>query len=185
MNFTHMNTRTFVSLAAAGALLAVPATGLAAKPATKGKPAKASACKMKKVAYNVGGTFVSATIDDPLTTAVNEASVTLKVTSANSHVAKSGEIADQDATKEGVQVEGATITISATDAFTLKLNGYVAPDAPAAGDKVKVHGKIALTKKRCALAGTSTADRYGAVDVRKVTISNREPAPAPAPAPAA
>lgn len=42
------------------------------------------------------------------------------------------------------------------------------------GDKVKVSGKIVLTKKKCATAGMSTADRYGAVDVRKVTISDRD-----------
>ena len=35
---TMKHARTLASLVAAGALLAVPATGIAAKPATKGKP---------------------------------------------------------------------------------------------------------------------------------------------------
>jgi hypothetical protein len=39
---------------------------------------------------------------------------------------------------------------------------------------VKVSGRIARTKKRCAAEGTSTADRYAAPDVRRVTISDRD-----------
>ena len=62
----------------------------------------------------------------------------------------------------------------ADDAYTVKLNGYETPDTPSVGDKVQVVGKIALTKKRCAPAGTSTADRYAAPNVRKVTISDRD-----------
>ena len=169
MNFTGTHkTRTFASLAAAGALLATPAIGQAAKPATKGKPAAAASkskgcAKAHHVGYTIGGTLVSATLDNPLTTAVNEGSITLKVTSANKAARVSGNIADQDATKPGVQVDGAEVTLAvATDPYTLKLNGYEAPDTPSVGDKVHVVGKIALTKKRCAPAGTSLADRYGA-----------------------
>jgi hypothetical protein len=176
--------RTLASLVAAGALLAVPATGIAAKPATKGKPttSKSSKCKALSMPYQVSGTFVSGIADDAATPMVNESSVTLLVTSANLHARQSGEIADQNATKKGMQVKGATMTVTANpDAFTLKLNGYEAPDTPSVGDRVKVSGKVALTRKRCATAGTSTADRYGAVDVRKVTLSDRDPDPAPAP----
>ena len=165
--------RTLGSLVAAGALLAVPASGLAAKPATTAKPAKANACKVHAAPFNVSGTFVSGSADDPMTVA-NEGTVTFTITAANSHARKSGEIADQDLVKKGVQVKGATMTVPTTDAYVLKLNGYEAPDTVSVGDRVKVHGKIALTRKRCAPAGTSTADRYGAVDVRKVTISDRD-----------
>ena len=158
--------RTLASLVAAGALLAVPATGVAAKPAAKKAP-KANSCKAVSMPYNVSGTFVSAD--------VAAGTITMTVTGANLHARNSGEIADQNATKKGVQVKGATMTVdNSPDAFTLALNGYEAPDTPSAGDKVKVRGKVALTKKRCAAAGTSTADRYGAVDVKKVTLTDMD-----------
>lgn len=167
------------AVVAAGALLATPAAGFAAKggnSTTAKEKGKATSCaKASSRGYQVSGTFVSAIADDPATTDVNEASVTLKVTSANSHAAKSGEIADQNATRKGVQVKGATYTVAATDAFTLKLNGYEGADTPSVGDRVKVSGSIKLTKKRCAPAGTSTADRYAAPDVKKVTLSDRDP----------
>lgn len=176
------NARTIATLVAAGTLLAAPAAGLAAKGGNsetakaKGKgKAKVCSTKTHSVGYQVKGTFVSAVADDPATTGVNEATITLTVTSANSHAAKSGEMADQNASKKGVQVKGATMTVAATDAFELKLNGYEGTDTPSAGDRVKVSGRIKLTKKACAPAGTSTADRYAAPDVKKVTLTDRDP----------
>lgn len=176
------NTKTIAMLVAAGTLLAAPAAGVAAKGGNsaaakaKAKSNKAKNCTTKThtVGYQVSGMFVSAVADDPATPLVNEATITMTVKSANSHAAKSGEIADQNATKKGVQVKGATYTVAATDAFTLKLNGYEGADTPSAGDKVKVSGSIKLTKKACAPAGTSTADRYAAPDVKKVTLSDRD-----------
>jgi hypothetical protein len=50
----------------------------------------------------------------------------------------------------------------------------VAGTTPMEGDRVKVNGKVARTKKACATAGSSLADRYAAPDVRKVTISGRD-----------
>jgi hypothetical protein len=171
---TPKHTRTLASLVAAGALLAIPAVGQArnghAHPA---KPAKANACAAHNVPFNVSGTFVSATADNPMT-AENEGTVTLTVTNANRHARNSGEIADQNAARKGVQVRGATYTVATTDAYVLKLNGYEGTDTVSVGDKVNVRGKVALTKRHCAAAGTSVADRYGAVDVRKVTISDRD-----------
>ena len=168
------NTKSFGALVAAGALLAVPATGSAAeKDAAHGKgkgPSKRCA-KTAKVGFSVGGTLVSFTADDAAT-AADEATVTLRVTSANKHARVSGELADQDTRKAGVQVEGATYTIAAgADAFSVRLE---AGTTPTAGDKVKVNGKVAVTKKTCAAAGTSLADRYAAPDVRTVTISGRD-----------
>ena len=172
------NARMITALAAAGALLAAPAAGIAAKPENAGKgkgKGKAKSCaKAATVGYQVGGTLVSVTGDDPATEA-SEATVTLLVTSANAHARKSGELADQNATKKGLQVKDATYTVPAGDAFTLKLNGYEGADTPSVGDRVKVSGKIKLTKKRCAPGGTSTADRYGAPDVKKVTVTDRDP----------
>ena len=170
------NAKTITVLAAAGALLAAPAVGLAAK----GDHGSTHASKSKKcakvatVGYQVSGTLVSVVADNPATPA-SEATVTLMVTSANAHAKKSGEIADQNATKKGVQVKGATYTVAAGDAYVLKLNGYEGTDTPSVGDRVKVSGSIKLTKKACAPAGTSTADRYAAPDVKKVTISDRDP----------
>ena len=170
-------------MVAAGALLALPASGVAAKPAGAGKPAgkgkpagtAAKGCaKTHSVGYMVAGTLVSVTPDDPATPA-NEATVTITVTNANSHARKSGDIADQDAVKKGVQVKGATYTVAAGDAYKLRLNGYVAPDTPSVGDKVHVTGRVPLTRKRCAPDGTSVADRYGTVDVKRVTIGDRDP----------
>jgi len=170
----NKTTRTFATLAAAGSILAAPAIALGSPKADSpsksksksGKPqSKSKGCaKTSKVGFSVGGTLMSFTADDPLTPA-NESSVTLKVTSANHHARQSGDIT------------GDTYSVSAAtdDAFTTKLNGYESPDAPSVGDKVKVKGKIALTKKRCAPAGTSTADRYATkADVSRVTISDRD-----------
>ena len=171
------NAKTAAGLVAVGALLAAPAGGLAAKGGnSESAKSKAKNCTTKTVSvgYQVKGTFVSAVADNPATTAVNEATITLKVTGANSHAAKSGEIADQSATQKGVQVKGATITVAATDAFTLKLNGYEGTDTPSVGDMVKVSGKIKLTKKNCAPAGMSTADRYGTPDVKTVTMTDKD-----------
>jgi len=169
---TAKHARTLVSIVAAGALLVAPAASLAAKPTAK-KPAKANSCKAVKAPFIASGTFVSGTADDPAT-AGNEGTVTLKLTSANRHARASGEITDQNATKKGVQVKGANLTIATTDAYVLKIVGYSGTDTVSVGDRVNVSGKVALTKKRCAPAGTSTADRYGAVDVKKVTIHDRD-----------
>jgi len=168
------NSRTMVSLVAAGALLAAPAVGQATGNGQgKGKGKATSCAKAHKAPFNVGGTLVAVTLDNPATPA-SEATVTLLVTSANSHASNSGDIADMDAVKKGVQVKGATLTIAAGDAYTLKLDGYEGTDTPSIGDKVKVHGKIAVTRKHCAPATMSTADRYGAKDITKVTISDRD-----------
>jgi len=158
------------ALAVAAALVAAPATAIAAK----GGQGKAKSCaKTGTRGYQLAGTLVSMTADDP-GTLESEASVTLIVTSANRHARNSGELTDQDVDRKGVQVVGATYTVPAGDAYVLKL-GDDGAAIPSPGDRVKVKGRIALTKKRCALDGTSTADRYAAPDVTRVTVSDREP----------
>ena len=172
------HTRTLTALAVSGALLALPATGLAGGDKGKGKGhGSAKSCsKTKKVGFIVKGTLVSATADDPATTDTNEAAATITVTGANKHAKRSGELADQDATKDGVQVKGGTYTVTAADdSFKIKLNGYEGTDTPSAGDKVMVIGKIPYTKKRCAPEGTSVADRYGEPNIKKVVVSDRDP----------
>ena len=169
------HTRTLAAAVAAGAMLVVPAAALAAK-GDHGKSAthKAAACtKAHSVGYSLVGSFVSATADDPATPA-NEATVTMTILSGNSAARRSGDIADQNATKKGVQIRGAQFTVPATDAFVLKRHGYQAPDTPSVGDRVKINGRIALTSKKCAAAGASIADRLGAIDVTRVTLSDRD-----------
>jgi hypothetical protein len=160
-------------LFAAGLALALlaPATAVA-----KPDPNKPKGCKKPTVSkgFVVKGTLDSFTADDPGTGA-NEESVTLTVTKANGHAKRSGELADQDAIKPGVQVKGATFSADgATDpnGFKVKLVGYGTGEAPATGDKVTLVGKVSVTKAKCAPGGTSTADRYGDVNVRKVKIKD-------------
>jgi len=161
----------FLVASAALALLAAP-MGAEAKP----KPNKnAGGCKHPTVkkGFVVKGTLVSFTADNPATQA-DEESVTLTVTKANRHARVSGELADQDPAKPGVQVKGSTFSADGADpnGFKVKLVGYESGETPASGDKVKLVGKISVTKAKCAPAGTSTADRYGDVNVRKVKIKD-------------
>jgi hypothetical protein len=168
--------RTLAALATAGMLLAVPATGLAKMrhDTSKGKGKAARCANPHSVGFAVGGTLVSVTPDDPATPA-SEATVTLTLTGANRHARKSGDIVDQDPAKKGVQPKGFVFTVPAGDAYSLRLRGYEGTDTPSVGDKVRVRGRIAVTKPRCAAPGTSVADRYGAIDVRRVTIGDRDP----------
>jgi hypothetical protein len=152
--------RTITLAAAAGALAAVPAVSDAhhrqghQQPGTK-------RCVVKP-AFFVKGTITSFSAN----------SVTISVTGANKHARRSGDLADQDPNKAGVQVKGATYaaTSSAADTFTLKLTGYESGESPGVGDKVRILGKIELTRKRCAAAGTSLADRYGDVNIKRVRV---------------
>ena len=100
--------------------------------------------------------------------------MTITVTEANGHARKSGELADMDATQDGVQVAGGTYTVSG-DEFKLRLNEYDGVDTPSEGDPVMVIGRIPRTRAKCAPEGTSLADRYGAPNVRKVTITDADP----------
>jgi hypothetical protein len=158
------------AIVAAVALLALPAAAPAAKGGHgRGHSDKAhgksrGCAKVSTRGFQVTGTLVSA----------GEGTVTLTVTAANKHARESGELADQDAARKGVQVKGATYTVPAGDVFELRL-GDDGTLVPAAGDRVKVKGRIAVTKKRCAADGASTADRYASPDVTRVSISHPEP----------
>ncbi len=56
-----------------------------------------------------------------------------------------------------------------TDQFRLKLVGYDTGEAPDAGDRVKVVGKVERTRNA---KGSATKFSYGAVDVRKVVVTD-------------
>lgn len=163
------------ALALAAALVAVPANAIAAKGGQGKAQGKTKSCsKTGTRGFQVTGTLVSWVLDDPATTDVSEATVTLVVTAANRHARNSGELEDQNADRKGVQVVGATYAVPAGDAYVLKL-GDDGAAVPSEGDRVKVKGRVPFTKKRCAAEGTSTADRYDVPDVTRVTISDREP----------
>jgi len=133
---------------------------------------KSHGCKKpaKNVGFVVRGTLTTFTADVEGTPA-NEASVSITVTGANRHARNSGELQDMDPATPGTQVKGGPYTVTAsTDPFTVKLVDFGAGETPAAGDAVKIIGKIARTRARCAPDGTSLADRYGDVNIRKVVI---------------
>ena len=168
-------TSRIAALALAAALVAVPANAIAANGGQGKAQGKTKSCsKTGTRAFQVTGTLVSWVADGPATTDVSEATVTLVVTAANRHARNSGELEDQNADRKGVQVVGATYTVPAGDAYVLKL-GNDGAAVPSEGDRVKVKGRMALTKKRCAAEGTNTADRYDTPNVTRVTISDREP----------
>ena len=170
------------ALAGAIALVAFPATGVAKRGehgkrgahAEHAQGGKGKSCaKEHSRGFQIGGTLVSMTADD-VATPESEATVTLTVTSANKHARESGELADQDAERKGVQAKGATYTVPAGDAYVLKLSETYGAGTPVAGDRVKVKGRVQITKKRCAAEGTSTADRYDTPDVTRVSIKPAE-----------
>jgi hypothetical protein len=161
-----------IALLAAGALIALPTVAQANHnshaPADHGS--KSKRCAPKNKGFVVTGNLVSGTADDPATTDVNEASVTITVKNANRHARNSGELTDQNAEKKGVQVKGGTYTLdNDDDAYKVVFSGYEEGETkPNAGDKVRISGKIPVTRKRCAPEGTSTADRYGEPNIRRV-----------------
>ena len=157
------------ALVGAIALVAFPATGLAKKGehgkrkahthSEHAKGGKGKSCaKAHSVGFQIGGTLVSMTADDPATPD-SEATVTLTVTSANRHARVAGGL-----------TKGADYTVPAGDAFELRLSGDYADATPAAGDRVKVKGRVPVTKKRCAAEGAAAADRYGTPDVSRVSV---------------
>ena len=175
-------TRLLGTLVAAVSLLAFPVAADAGHGSSHGKAkgkgkSKGSAkrcAKTPKVGFTVAGTLVSI-VEDDATTPENEGTVTITVTNANSHARKSGELTDQDPNAEGTQVAGGTYTVPTSDAYTLEKVGYEGDDTMSPGDLVNISGKVERTKSKCAPSGTSTADRYGDVNVRKVTVTDNDP----------
>ena len=162
-------------LIAAGALLAIPAVGQAHHKAGHSKGGKGKSCAKKPTVnkgFVVKGTLVNYTADNPATTG-NETSVEITVTGANRHARVSGELKDTNSTKRGVQVAGGSYTVDSSgtpaDLFGVRLSGYET-GAPAKGDKVRIVGKIAVRRKKCADKDATLAERYGAVNIRRVKI---------------
>ena len=155
----------FGALVAACALVALPAGAGAHHRDGHTKGPSAKSCVIN-VAFVVKGTLVSYT-PDTAGTPGNEASVTLTLTKANRHARRSGELQDADPVRPGTQLTFAASTDA--NGFRVQLSGYEANEIPAEGDKVRVIGKIAYTKARCAPTASVEA-RYGEENVRKVKI---------------
>jgi len=159
-------------LVAAGALLAVPAVGQAHHKAGHTQGGQGKSCAKKPAVskgFVVKGTLVSYNAGTP---AAGDETVTLTVTKMNKHARRAG-LTDADAATAGTQY---TIA-GTTDPFTVQASGYdptaTPADVPSAGDKVRVIGKVAVTRKKCLT--TPTSNPYGAVNVRKVKIVDATP----------
>lgn len=103
--------------------------------------------------FVVRGTLVSFTGGD-------SPSVTLTVTKANRHARRSGISKGDEVTYSAATDE---------NGFKVRLSKYETGEAPKAGDKVRVVGKIEYTKKKCA-PDKSLEERYGDVNVKRVRI---------------
>lgn len=160
-------------LVAAGSLLAIPAVGQADKTGSqhnhgkaKGKgKSKGKSCAKKpsvKKGFVVKGTLVSAT----------PTSVTITVTGANRHARIGEGFTDQDLNTPGMQFGTQQYTTPAGDEFALRYSGT---GTPSAGDKVRIIGKVKVTRKKCA-PNASPADRYADdADIRRVKIIDVTP----------
>jgi hypothetical protein len=84
-----------------------------------------------------------------------QGSVEITVTRANRHARRSGVDAGDSFTAD-----------TSTDAFRLAISGGTTPDS---GDKVRIVGKVAVERKKCAPEKT-LAERYGDVNIRRVKI---------------
>lgn len=167
-----MKIRTFATLVAAGALLAIPAAGDAHHKSGHTKGAKGggsgkSCAKKPNVnkGFVVKGTLVSYTADNP-NQAGNQETVTITVTKGNRHARNSGELATPDSNP----LPGVQFTVPTSDDFNVQLEDYEQGEAPGVGDAVRIVGKVAVERKKCAEPGDTLADRYGDVNIRKVKI---------------
>jgi len=151
MKKTHM-----AVLLALGALAAAPLAE-ATYQSNHDPGSKSQKCKKptKKKAFVVKGTLdalVPGT--DPM--------VDITVTRANRHARNSGLVVKGDP----YMVNGATDP----GGFNLKLSGYEASEDPEAGDKVRIKGKIPVTKKKC----PTSNGRYGEPDIKRVKVIDKD-----------
>jgi hypothetical protein len=148
--------RKIITIAVAGAALAV-VPALAAKPASKpAHPAKPATCKVHSVGYNAKGTLVSQTLTQSAgvgTTTKSDdrwsGNVTVTIKKANHKV-----------------------TTSSFDVTNIKVRWYDAnhdgtADTPAAGDRVGLHGKVTKLGKKCDQTGFTATVTLKKVDFKK------------------
>jgi hypothetical protein len=160
-------------LAAAVAAVAVVAAPVAADARrdndNRRSNRSANNCRPHHPVFEVTGTLQSFTPDTSGTDA-NEAALRMTVRNANRHARRSGELTDVDPSRRGVQVRGGTFEVdNDSDRFRVRLLRFETGETPAAGDRVRVSGRITLAKRRCS-PNTSLADRYGELNVKRVRI---------------
>jgi len=157
---------------AVGALLAVPAVGQAHHKTGHTQGGQGKSCAKKPAVskgFVVKGTLVSYTADNPATPANEATPLVITVTRANRHARVSGDLVDTNPLLAGVQY-----SVPTSDAFTVRLAEYEANEVPGAGDSVHIIAKVAVTKRKCATPEQDTvAERYGAVNVRKVKFTEQ------------
>ncbi len=169
------------------AALAAPAAAQASKPAEPGKKghttaaAKKQAPKSQKVGFTLSGVLSSTGTDFPTFTAgtgdnTGKSSFTdsfqVDLLSANKHARTALEI--QKSAIEGTGVT--THEFSNTDFFLLTYEGFGEDKTLAAGDQVKIIGKVTRTRSG---KGKSATWTYGAIDIRKVVITREAPEATP------
>ena len=161
------------------AALAVPAAAQAAKPADKGK---SQAPKAQKVGFSVAGLLSAEGTDFPTFTAgtgdnTGKSSFTdsfqTDLLSANKHARTVLEIQKSAITGTGVTTLD---DFSGTDFFVLSYNGFGEDKTLAAGDRVKVIGKVTRTRSG---KGKSATYSYSNLDIRKVVITREAPETTP------
>jgi hypothetical protein len=139
----HVNKPALIGGIAAAALVAVPAQAHH-KSTHPAKPAKPAKCDPHAVGYNARGTLVSSSLTQSAGQATAkkgddryDGTVTVDVTKAN-HKAPTG--------VQTFTLTGARVRFGDAD------HNHVA-DVPAAGDRVKLHGKITRLRKGCDATG--------------------------------
>ena len=163
------------ALVAAVAALAVPAAAQADKPEKTGKEnAAAKKAKTKGVGFTVGGLYVSG-FDLTKSGEQELSSFTLKVTSANKHARQYLGLATKETKPSEESPREETITVT-DDKAIVTFVGFEENDTLDSTDLVKVIGKVTRSGK-----GKSKTADGGKLDIRKITVTDVEPAPAPAP----
>ena len=175
-----MKTKT-VALAAIAAL-ALPAAAQAAKPAEPGKQGRDKAAQKQAAQKPKGKGFTltgligaeNAPAAAPVTgtdkwTLTTE-TFSLDLISANKHARN----VLVDEVFDGTALT--SITHNTTDQFLLKAVGFDENEAPNAGDRVKVVGKVTRTRNA---KGSETKFTYGTVDIRKVVVTDADDDAAP------
>lgn len=150
MKKTHM-----AVLLALGALAAAPLAEATHQP-NHDPDSKSKKCKKPttKKAFVVKGKLAQ-----PLTVNTSEVN-SITVTGANRHARNSG------------VVKGDSYMVN--DAFDLKLSGFEALETPGLDDKVRIRGKIEVTKKKCATPEATLVGRYGETDFKKVRVIDKD-----------
>jgi hypothetical protein len=147
-----------VVLAVLGAV-AVAAPAQAAKPSKPPKPPKPPACTPHKKGYSASGTLIAASLT-PVGHGRYNGTIEVDVTKASDHAPRG----DQ------------TFTLTNT---RVKFHHGVNHAAPAAGSRVKLHGRTTELPRGCSTAGFAPTITLDKVDISPTPRQPHPPHPAP------